>query len=42
LGNISFRIGGRELNWDPKKEVFKDDAEANGMINRKMRGGWTI
>jgi predicted dehydrogenase len=42
LGNISLRLGGRELNWDPKKEVFKDDAEANGMINRKMRGGWTI
>jgi hypothetical protein len=42
LGNLSLRLGGRELNWDPKKETFKDDAEANGMINRKMRGGWTV
>lgn len=41
LGNLSLRLG-RELNWDPKKEQFTNDAEANGMRRRVMRGGWSV
>ncbi|MCC6483214.1 MAG: Gfo/Idh/MocA family oxidoreductase [Armatimonadetes bacterium] len=37
LGNISLRLGGRKLEWDPKREVFKGDKEANAMLSRPMR-----
>jgi hypothetical protein len=33
---------GRKLNWDPKTERFKDDEEANGMLDYKHREPWTI
>ncbi len=36
LGNIA-RWLGRRLAWDPVKEIFPDDAEANAMIDRKRR-----
>ncbi len=37
LGNISLRLGGRKLSWDPKKERFNNDDEANAMLARHMR-----
>jgi hypothetical protein len=37
---ISLRLG-RKLNWDPAKEVFVDDAEANGFVAREMRKPWS-
>jgi predicted dehydrogenase len=40
LGVISLRLG-RKLNWDPAKEVFVDDAEANGFVAREMRKPWS-
>ncbi len=36
LGVIAIRLG-RKLNWDPAKEQFVGDAEANSMIARRMR-----
>ena len=39
LGSISMRLG-RRLKWDPAKEQFKGDAEANAMLERKMRKPW--
>ena len=36
LGTIAIRLG-RKLNWDPVKEQFVGDAEANSMIARPMR-----
>ncbi|MCH8219315.1 MAG: Gfo/Idh/MocA family oxidoreductase [Planctomycetes bacterium] len=36
LGVIAIRLG-RKLNWDPVKEQFVRDAEANGMVSRPMR-----
>ena len=36
LGNIA-RWVGRKLRWDPEKEVFPDDAEANAYLERPMR-----
>jgi predicted dehydrogenase len=41
LGNISMLLG-RRLVWDPKAEQFKEDAEANGMLAREMRGEWSL
>jgi len=36
LGNIA-RWVGRKLRWDPERETFPDDAEANGYLERPMR-----
>ncbi|HEY4308286.1 MAG TPA: Gfo/Idh/MocA family oxidoreductase [Pirellulales bacterium] len=41
LGNIAIRLG-RELNWDPEKEVFVGDEQANRMLSRPMRAPWHI
>jgi len=42
IGNISLRLGGRKLEWDPKKERFKGDAEANKMLSRPARKPWVV
>jgi predicted dehydrogenase len=42
LGNISLRLGGKALDWDPKKEVFVHDKEANAMLSRKQRSPWKV
>jgi len=36
LGVIAIRLG-RKLNWDPQKEQFVGDSEANGYVSREMR-----
>jgi len=36
LGVIAIRLG-RKLNWDPAKEQFVGDNEANSMVARQMR-----
>jgi len=36
LGNIARQLG-RKLRWDPVKEVFPDDAEANACLDRPRR-----
>ncbi len=41
LGNISMLLG-RKLSWDPDTERFIDDAEANRMLSRPMRGRWHL
>jgi hypothetical protein len=40
LGVIALRLG-RKLNWDPAKEMFVEDKEANGYLAREMRKPWT-
>ena len=41
LGNISMRLG-RPLKWDPERELFRDDAEANAMLGREQRKGFEV
>jgi hypothetical protein len=41
LANIAMRLG-RKLQWDPAKEVFLNDDEANRMKMPSMRGPWTV
>jgi predicted dehydrogenase len=41
LGNISIRLG-RKLTWDPAKEQFVGDSEADGMLTRNQREPYTI
>jgi predicted dehydrogenase len=39
LGVIAVRLG-RSLKWDPRKEQFIGDREANKMVAREMRKPW--
>jgi len=36
LGNIA-RWAGRKLRWDPVKEIFPDDPDANQYLDRQRR-----
>jgi predicted dehydrogenase len=40
-GNICARLG-RDLTWDPVKERFSNDDEANRMISRTLRHPWHL
>ncbi|MCP4311425.1 MAG: Gfo/Idh/MocA family oxidoreductase [Bacteroidetes bacterium] len=39
LGNIAMILG-RDLDWDPVKEQFLNDEQANLMLSREMREPW--
>jgi myo-inositol 2-dehydrogenase/D-chiro-inositol 1-dehydrogenase len=41
LGDIAMRLG-RTLRWDPDKELFIGDEQANKMLWRPMRSPWTL
>lgn len=41
LGNIA-RWTGRRLKWDPEKEIFPDDTDANSLLQREQRKGFEI
>jgi len=41
IGNISMLLG-RKLRWDPGKEQFENDGQANSMLSRAMRWPWTL
>lgn len=41
LGNIGYRLR-RPLTWDPSKEEFADDADANALISPPLREPWKI
>jgi len=41
LGNIAYKLG-RPLKWDPEREVFVGDSDANRLISRPMRSPWHL
>ena len=41
IGNIAYELN-RPLKWNPKKEKFKGDDQANGLLGRKMNGEWVL
>ncbi len=41
LGNIAMKLN-RDLKWNPKKERFKGDREANAMLSRPYRAPWSV
>ena len=42
LGNISYRIGGRKIKWDPDKEQIMDDPQASALLYREPRKPWDL
>ena len=44
LGNLSMRLGFKELHWDPRREVFvgPNAAEADALKFVPYHGGWTL
>jgi hypothetical protein len=40
-GNLAIRLG-RKLRWDPAKEQFIGDEEANRFVNIPMRAPWQL
>ncbi len=41
LANIAREIG-RKVRWDPDREIFPDDDEANAYLDRPRRRGWEL
>jgi len=41
LQQIAAKLG-RKLRWDPARELFVNDAEANAMLDRPMRTPWSV
>ena len=41
IGNIAYQLN-RPLQWDPVKEEFKNDAEANKLTGREMKKEWNV
>lgn len=41
LGNIGYQLR-RPLRWDPEKEKFLGDTEANALLTRNMRAPWEL
>jgi predicted dehydrogenase len=41
IGNIAYALG-RPLDWNPEKERFKKDGEANKLLKRKMKKEWKV
>lgn len=42
LGNVSFRLGGKKLEWDAKRARVRNAPEAAGFLRREYRGGWSL
>ena len=40
IGIIAYQLG-RPLRWNPEKEKFENDADANRLLSRPMRTKWT-
>jgi predicted dehydrogenase len=41
LANIGYQLR-RPLRWDPNKEQFVEDAEANKLVDRELRAPWKL
>ena len=41
LGNVAIRLG-RNVKWDPVKEQFPGDDDANQMLARPIRSPWHL
>ncbi len=42
LGNISYRLGGRRIEWNAENETISNDAQAQELTRRAPREPWVI
>jgi predicted dehydrogenase len=42
MANISYRLGNRQLDFDPKTESFTNNDQANKYLKRKYRKPWVV
>jgi hypothetical protein len=42
LGNVSYRLGGKELHWDAERLEASGLPEAGPLLRREYRSGWTL
>ncbi len=42
LANISYRVGGRRIEWDAAKETIPNDPEACKLLTREYREPWVL
>lgn len=42
VANIGLRLGRSQMIWNPAREQFMDDPEANQMLSRPMRRPWSL
>ena len=42
LGNVSFRLGGKKLIWEPERLRVRNAPEAAGFLQRAYRDGWSL
>ena len=42
LGNVSYRVGGKKLEWDPASLQATNCPEADEFIRRRYRKGWRL
>jgi hypothetical protein len=42
MANISYRVGNRQLDFDPKTESFTNCDQANKYLKRKYRKPWVV
>ena len=42
LGNVSYRAGGKKLDWDAEALKATNCPEADAFIQREYRAGWTL
>ena len=42
LGNVSYRLGGKKLEWDAEQLKAKDVPDADQYIRREYREGWKL
>ena len=40
LAWITFKLQNRKLKWDPEKEIFPNDPDANRLMRRTLRSPW--
>ena len=41
IANIAYWLN-RPLQWDPKQEAFKNDAQANALVKANIKGEWKL
>jgi hypothetical protein len=42
MANISYRVGNKQLEFDPQTETFTNNDQANKYLKREYRNPWVV